>query len=72
MLADEKYQNPAVCVGITANALLILGKIFLPKITAMTSPSKKAPDGGAAGNDMGKTYAYSNPDVNKDDELTAF
>ncbi|XP_077995848.1 uncharacterized protein LOC144449214 [Glandiceps talaboti] len=71
-LGDEEYQNPAVCIGITSNAIIILAAIFLPKITALTSTEERAQDGPATGNDMGKSYVYSNPDVNKDDEVTAF
>ncbi|XP_070571996.1 uncharacterized protein [Ptychodera flava] len=71
-LAERKYQNPALCIGITTNAVVVLAAIFVPKITALTSSSEKPQDNAATGNDMGKSYVYSNPDVNKDDELTSF
>ncbi|NP_001161555.1 metabotropic glutamate receptor [Saccoglossus kowalevskii] len=72
MLADEEYQHPALCVGITTNAFVILALMFMPKINALTTPRAKDEDDGTTGNDMGKSYVYSNPDVNKDDEVTAF
>lgn len=60
MLADPKYESPAICVGITLNASVVLIFIFGPKMALMTSP-KANPTRTQSTNSVDGEVAYSVP-----------
>ncbi|XP_013414763.1 uncharacterized protein LOC106176781 isoform X2 [Lingula anatina] len=45
MLMPREWEKPAVCIGITANATLILCVMFTPKMLVMTSGQTATPKG---------------------------